>query len=724
MSIKRNFKKGRKLNTKDLERNVLRIFLNSPKKRYNAKQISKKIKASNSKDSVQHVMNKLESDGKIFMVKEGKYRLDKFAAQELKEKLPKVKYEGKVDLIKSGAAFILVDSLEKDIFVNPKNLNGAMHGDTVVVSASPKLKRQRLEGKVKEIKKRALTQVLGTFKVHSRTGVVYSEMKKYPVEVHINPEDFNGAQDGEKVHVILTSYGKGQNKSLWGKVNKVIEEMNSNDFTMNSILLEHGFEIEFPEDVIAEANKIPPTISEEEIADRRDFREITTFTIDPETAQDFDDAISVNTLEDGNIEIGVHIADVTHYVRPGTAIDKEALFRSTSVYLVDRVAPMLPEVLSNNLCSLVPKQDRLSFSAVFTFDKSYKIVDRWFGRTVIHSNRRFTYEEAQEIIENKEGELAEELLLINTIALKLRKQKFKNGAIAFDSPEIKFKLDENAVPVGVYVKERKDAHLLIEDFMLLANKEVAIYIDKKDQQEIPFVYRIHDEPDPDKLQDFKLFAKEMGVELKVDTPKQISESFNALAKKAKENAELKVLEPFAIRTMAKAAYSTDNIGHYGLAFPHYAHFTSPIRRYADVLVHRILFQNLNGTKRWDKGGLETSCKHISKKERDAMTAERDSIKVKQVEYMLDKVGEIFEGRISGIIERGIFVEVTEGRAEGLISFDNFDEPFDFFEGKLKVKGRSSGRILKMGDKIMVRVEDVDMVKRQIELKLEPNSAEK
>ncbi len=716
MRSKRNFKR-KKLSTGDLEQKVFRIFLRSPKKRFNASQLSKKLKGKNSKDAVQHVIDKLEKDGKVFQVKEGKYRMDKFAAQEAKAKHPKKKFTGKVDLAKSGAAFIMVDSLERDIYVAEKNLAGAMHGDTVVVSAAMKDKRRRMEGKVKEITKRALKFVMGTFKETPKYGMVYSEMKKYPIEVHINPEDYNGAKEGDKVLAEITSYGKAQNKSLWGNVNRLVTEMSDNDFTMNSILIESGFEIDFPKSVMAEADKIPMTISEHELEGRRDFRGITTLTIDPDTAQDFDDALSYEVLENGNIEIGVHIADVTHYVRPETEIDKEALFRSTSVYLVDRVAPMLPEKLSNNLCSLVPNQDRLSFSAVFTFDKNDRVVDRWFGKTVIHSDRRFTYEEAQEILEKKEGEFAEELLKMNRIAYALRKAKFKNGAIAFESPEIKFKLDENAVPVSVYVKDRKDAHMMIEDFMLLANKEVAIFLDKKSQQEVPFVYRIHDEPDPDKLMDFKSFAHEMGVNLQIDTPKNIAKSFNALAKQARENEELKILEPFAIRTMSKAAYSTDNIGHYGLAFQHYAHFTSPIRRYADVLVHRILFDNLKKTKRWDKEALESMCKHISKKERDAMTAERDSIKVKQTEYMLDKVGQSFEGKISGIIDRGVFVEVTDGRAEGLIGFDKFNEVFEFFDGKLKVKGKSSGKILKMGQKIQVRVVDVDMSKRQIELEL-------
>jgi len=709
--------KGKKLTTSDLKTKLFKIFLKNPKKRYKASQLSKKLLTSNTKDSVQHMLNELEKESKIWMVTEGKYRLDKFAGQEAKSKFPKKVYVGKVDLIRSGAAYILIDDLEEDVYVPATQLKGAMHGDIVKVSVAIRKGKRKQEGKVKEIQERAVKQVLGTFKTFDKHAIVYSDMHRVKIEVNVNPEDYAGAKDDDKVIVKIVSYGKSQNKSLWGEVIKVMKDISRNDYAMNSILMENGFEIDFPEEVMQEAEQIPDSIQPSDLDGRRDCREVLTITIDPDTAKDFDDALSYRVLENGNIEIGVHIADVTHYVLPGTEIDKEALKRSTSVYLVDRVAPMLPEKLSNNLCSLVPHQDRLTFAAIFEFGKDFQIVNKWFGKAVIHSDRRFTYEEAQEIIENKSGEYAEEILMMQKIAERLRKKKFKNGAIAFESEEVKFQLDENSVPVGVYVKERKDAHLLIEDFMLLANKQVALYMAEKEKVEIPFVYRTHDVPNQDKLLDFKLFALELGVKLNIDTPKQIAESFNKLTKEAANNDALKMLMPLAIRTMSKAEYTTENIGHYGLAFEHYAHFTSPIRRYADVLVHRILYDNLEKTKRMDKSDLDVMCSHISSKERDANSAERDSIKYKKVEYMLDKIGEEFDGQVSGMIERGIFVEISESNSEGFIPFDTMEERYAFGDSKLFVKSKESGHTIKMGDPIRVRLVRADLDDRKIDLEL-------
>jgi len=711
--------KGKKLTTSDLKTKLFKIFLKNPKKRYKASQLSKKLLTSNTKDSVQHMLNELEKESKIWMVTEGKYRLDKFAGQEAKSKFPKKVYVGKVDLIRSGAAYILIDDLEEDVYVPATQLKGAMHGDIVKVSVAIRKGKRKQEGKVKEIQERAVKQVLGTFKTFDKHAIVYSDMHRVKIEVNVNPEDYAGAKDDDKVIVKIVSYGKSQNKSLWGEVIKVMKDISRNDYAMNSILMENGFEIDFPEEVMQEAEQIPDSIQPSDLDGRRDCREVLTITIDPDTAKDFDDALSYRVLENGNIEIGVHIADVTHYVLPGTEIDKEALKRSTSVYLVDRVAPMLPEKLSNNLCSLVPHQDRLTFAAIFEFGKDFQIINKWFGKAVIHSDRRFTYEEAQEIIENKSGEYAEEILMMQKIAERLRKKKFKNGAIAFESEEVKFQLDENSVPVGVYVKERKDAHLLIEDFMLLANKQVALYMAEKEKVEIPFVYRTHDVPNQDKLLDFKLFALELGVKLNIDTPKQIAESFNKLTKEAANNDALKMLMPLAIRTMSKAEYTTENIGHYGLAFEHYAHFTSPIRRYADVLVHRILYDNLEKTKRMDKSDLDVMCSHISSKERDANSAERDSIKYKKVEYMLDKIGEEFDGQVSGMIERGIFVEISESNSEGFIPFDTMEERYAFGDSKLFVKSKESGHTIKMGDPIRVRLVRADLDDRKIDLELVP-----
>jgi ribonuclease R len=482
-------------------------------------------------------------------------------------------------------------------------------------------------------------------------------------------------------------------------------------------LINTGFNIEFPEDVLAETAKIKDDIASE-VSKRRDFRDITTFTIDPHDAKDFDDALSYRVLENGNTEVGIHIADVTHYILPDTALDKEAYLRSTSVYLVDRVCPMLPEKLSNELCSLRPNEDKLTFSAVFTFNEKNDIVEKWFGKTIIHSDRRFAYEEAQLILEAGEGDFVDELIKLNQIAYHLRKKRFKNGAINFETEEVKFRLDEHGVPIEVYVKERKDTNLLIEDFMLLANKEVATYMAKKDPAaEIPYIYRIHDVPNMDKLENFALFAREMGVKMNLDTPKNIAKSFDDLIKKAEKDENLKILMPIAIRTMAKAEYSSYNIGHYGLAFEYYSHFTSPIRRYSDVLAHRILFENLTKIKRFDKERLEDQCKYISKQERKAADAERESIKYKQVEYMKNHVGEEFDGIVSGMLERGIFVEIKGMMAEGMVPFERMSESFEVESSRLRAKGMRTGKIYKMGDSVRVRILKADMEKKQIEMGL-------
>jgi ribonuclease R len=444
-------------------------------------------------------------------------------------------------------------------------------------------------------------------------------------------------------------------------------------------------------------------------------------TIDPSDAKDFDDALSIRQLENGDWEVGVHIADVTHYLLPDTALDKEAYWRSTSVYLVDRCCPMLPENLSNGVCSLRPNEDKLTFSAVFTFDDTFKLKKEWFGKTVTHSNRRFSYEEAQQVLETGEGDMSNELNVLNQIALKLRKARFRKGAINFETEEVRFKLDENGVPLEVYIKERKDSNMLIEDFMLLANKEVATYIAKKEAIEIPFVYRIHDTPDPSKLADFASFARELGINLILDTPKNIAKSLNDLMKQSEKNDALKLLTPLAIRCMAKAEYSTNNIGHYGLAFEKYGRFTSPIRRYSDVLAHRILADNLEKKKtiRVNKELLEARCNRISKQERKAAEAERESVKYKQVEFIKNHIGEEFDGIISGMMDRGIFIELKGLKCEGMVPFNEMAEPFQVEPSRLKAKGVISGQILRPGDTVRVRVLRADLDKRQIELQWVP-----
>ena len=718
----RNSKSGSKKLTADkLKSQVLKYFLKNPKKRMNATQLTKKIAVKNSRVSVEHALKTLMQEDLLRHIKEGKYVLNKKSAKSLRGGTRKgggkKLYVGKVEKIKSGSAYIIIDALEKDVFVPSRHLGTAVNGDEVEVAVSL-VKGRNPEGKVKKIVKRNTKQVMGKIKVKKKRALVVSSSRKDPLEVNIPLDKISSAKSGDSVLVDIISWGQEDDLFIQGKVTKVFADLDDHNWTMESILVENGFSSNYPEEVLKELDSFSNTISEDEIMIRRDFRDILTFTIDPDNAKDFDDAISFEELEDGNIEIGVHIADVTHFVKPNTALDKEAYARSTSVYLVDRCIAMLPEKLSNNLCSLKPNEDRLVFTASFVFNKKHKLIQEWFGKSVIHSDNRFTYDEGQASLDDPEGLYHKELTIINKVAHKLRKAKFKSGAIAFESDEIKFKLDENNKPVDVFVKQRKDVHMLIEDFMLLANKRVARFIATKGQgKEIPFVYRIHDEPDLEKLADLSLFMKELGIKLDLSTPANIAKSFNKLTEKSKNDPAAKLLMSFAIRTMSKAVYSTNNIGHYGLAFEHYSHFTSPIRRYSDVLSHRILEKNLMKDHLVDKNKLEAQCIHISAQERKAMEAERDSVKYKKVEYMKEHIGEEFEGIISGMIDKGVFVELSKSKAEGLISFDDFDQNYKIQPGRYKAVGNKNKNAIKLGDKIMVRVIEADLENRRLELEL-------
>jgi len=727
-------RKKRKVIPSDVKAIVLKCFLKNPKKRLNAGTLLSKMRIKGSKDAVQAAMTKLAGEQILKQVTDNKFVLNrkhpaaKSVGKELKgHKRPqkskstqgKKIHEGVIELIRSGAGYVLVDNLEDDIYVPAHALNGAFNGDEVEVSVKQN-KGRRPEGKITKILKRNTPQIMGTLEITKKKyGTVIPASRKIHVNLKVAKEHFNGAKDGDKVMVDITHWPNSSDQTLWGEVKKAYKGIDPHNWTMESILVENGFHSEHNPESVIEAEAFPVEISEKEAAKRRDFRDILTFTIDPDTAQDFDDAISYEVLPDGNTEVGVHIADVTHFLQPGTALDQEAFERSTSVYLVDRCIPMLPERLSNNLCSLMPNVDRLVFSAVFTFDKKHKLVGEWFGKGIIHSDKRFTYDEGQESLDDKKGLYHKELTVVNKIAHKLRKQKFKEGAINFDSDEVKFKLDKNNKPTGVFIKQRKDVHLLIEDFMLLANRRVARYISQKGQEsEIPFVYRIHDHPNLDRVADLGNFMKEFGVEMDLSSPESIAKTFNELSRRGKKDDTYKLLMSLAIRTMSKAVYSTNNIGHYGLSFDDYSHFTSPIRRYSDVLTHRILEKNLKGKPyRLDKNKLEAKCIHISKQERKAMSAERDSIKYKQVEYISDHIGEEYDGIISGMIERGIFVELSESKAEGMIPFENFREKYEMADGRFKAVTRNGKKQLRMGDKIRVKVISTDLENRQIELKV-------
>jgi ribonuclease R len=743
--------KNKKISAKELQLAIVQFLAAHPRKQYNAKQIREKIRVDNSRDSVQDALNRLMIDGSISTFKDAKYSISEgtpqpipeektvsenitpktetprefpvksFRKESFEEKNPRSERKivtGTLDMTRNGTAYIVTPDNEEDVFVGIKNIKNALHGDTVRAQMWYPKGRKKPDGEVMEVLERAAEHFLGTIRFSKRYAIVIPDRQNMPVDIYVDLEDTNNAKEGDKVVVKITKWHGKLVKSPIAIVTSVLGKSGSNDLEMKSILINAGFNIDFPEEVIEESNLIAEKITDEEVAKRRDMRTTCTFTIDPFDAKDFDDALSFKELENGNYEIGIHIADVSHYILPNTQLDKEAFRRSTSVYLADRVCPMLPEKLSNELCSLRPHEDKLTFSAVFEMTKTGTIVTSWFGRTVTHSDRRFTYEEAQEIIEGKEGELSHEVLTVNKLSQALRKKRFKNGAIDFDSEEIRFKLDENAVPVDVYIKERKDSNMLIEEFMLLANREVATFVAKKEKPEIPMIYRIHDLPNTDKLQEFAQFAAGMGLKFDFSTPKQIAESFNQIVKAAAENVEYKILAPLAIRTMAKAAYSSANIGHYGLAFDHYSHFTSPIRRYSDVIAHRILAENLDGkTRRFDKTKLEEACNHISKQERKAMEAERESTKYKQTEYMKTRLGEVFEGQVSGMLDRGIFVETTYAKCEGLIGFDKMSEGFELTNGRLIAKGRRTGKIFKLGDTVKIRVISVDMAKRQIEMEL-------
>lgn len=711
---KRSFK-GQKLPARKLENGILKLFLREPSKRYNAKQIIKKLEIKNSKTSVEDALAKLFQAGKINLVKDDKYKLSKDFAPDVSG--PAEVFDGYVDQIRSGAAYIVVEGREgQDIYVPAKRLMHALDGDQVRVQVTRRYGK-KIEGEVIKVLKRAIDQFIGDLRQSKSFAFVVPDNQQVDFDIYIHPKDIGIAQDGDKVLVRITEWPDRPGKNPAGKIIKVLDATDTHAVMMDSILINQGFDTLFSNIVIQEAKNLSRKITGDEISRRRDFRSIPTLTIDPRTARDFDDALSFRVLENGRREVGVHIADVTHYVQPGTALDREALRRSTSVYLVDRVAPMLPEVLSNELCSLRPDEDSLTFSAVFEFDMRNRVVSRWFGKSIIHSFRRFNYEEAQSILDKGEGEYYEELNALDAIAKHLRKKRYKEGSIAFETPELEFELDENSHPVAIHKKVRKDTHLLVEDLMLLANREVATFIAKRSEREIPFVYRIHDQPDEEKLGEYSIFLKELGFHFDFQSPAQIRKSFNRLSEAAKKSEVLAFAEPFAVRTMAKAVYSSYNIGHFGLGFQHYTHFTSPIRRYADVLVHRLLEKNLHNEYRTSKEELEAQCKHISNQEKKAQEAERESIKFKQVEFISGHIGETFDGIVSGMIDRGFFVSLIDSGVDGLVQFADLHEPFIITENRMQALSKRSERSFKIGDRVRVRVTATHITDMEVDMEL-------
>lgn len=635
-------------------------------------------------------------------------------------------FRGVLDITRSGTGFVTAEGLEVDILVRPGDFNTALHGDKVLVAVKEvRAGGRRMQGLVKEVLQRKRTEFIGRLQMNKarpddRGGRGFAffiaEMDKPMPDIYIPLENLNGAKDNDRVVAKLLSWENDGRRPV-GEVVTVLAEEGGNDAALKGILLEEGFPLSFSDEALEVAARIPDAIPGDEIKQRKDIRDILTFTIDPVDAKDFDDAISFRKLKTGNYEIGVHIADVSHYLETDTDLDKEAYQRATSVYLPDRVNPMLPEHISNFLCSLRPKEDKLTFSAIFQMTPKGEVKQYWLGKTVIHSDHRFTYEEVQAIIEEKAGLYGEEVLILNDIAQRLRKKRFNHGAINFSSQEVRFKLNEKGDPVGIMVKESKEAHQLIEEFMLLANRTVAENISKLKVQNkpLPFPYRIHDDPDEEKLVPFAAFAKKFGHKFDTTSPDTIAASFNQLLKDVHGRPEQHVLEQLGIRTMSKAKYTAENIGHYGLGFENYCHFTSPIRRYPDIIVHRILFDVLNNNIRPDKK-LEEKCKHCSERERAAMDAERAGNKYMQVLYMKNYLGEEFEGVISGVASFGFWVETVEHKCEGLVSVNSlleYDE-FKHDETDYCLVGRRSGRKFRMGDKVWIKVVAANLTKRQLD----------
>ena len=696
-----------------LHQRILEVFQRNPNQRFNYKQVAKQLRVgqASKKKIIDHYIRELVAEDVLVEDRPGKYML-RHAGNSNQMLI------GKVDMTQSGNAYVVVEGMPEDIYVDENNLSTALHGDLVEVNIIKVKRNGKPLGAVQNIVKRAQTEFVGRIEKSLKYAFLVPDNKRMPVDIFIPLSKLKGAETGDKAIVRMIKWDDGDD-SPEGEVINVLGPEGENETEMHAILAEYHLPAKFPKHIEDEAKKIDVEIKESEVKNRRDMREVTTFTIDPADAKDFDDALSLQKLKNGNWEVGVHIADVSHYLIEGSELDKEAYDRATSVYLVDRVVPMLPEVLSNFACSLRPNEDKYTFSAVFEMDENAGIVDQWFGRSVIHSDHRFTYDQAQELIEGADGKLNEEVLKLDELAKMLRANRFRKGSIDFHSLEVKFSLDEKGEPTGVYIKEQKDANRLIEEFMLLANKRVAEFIGKtKKGNPKPFVYRIHENPDPEKLQTFSTFIRKFGYKIDLTSPKGVSQTLNRLMKEVSGKAEEQLISTLAIRTMAKAEYSTDNVGHYGLAFPYYSHFTSPIRRYPDVMVHRLLQHYLDGGKSVNKEALEEKCKHSSEMEKLATDAERDSIKFMQVKVMQGKEGEVFGGIVSGVSDFGIFVEIEDNKCEGLVRMKSLNDDFYHFDpDNYCIQGRRTGKIYRMGDAVTIRVKRADLSKKQLDFEL-------
>ena len=698
----------------DLGRTILRFMNQKTSKIYNYKQISDGIDYKNprQRELVIQALHRLQALQKIKETEKGKYIVNVNIEGTL---------TGVIDFNQSGNAYVKVEGMPDDIFIHQKNVKDALQGDKVLL-VTYNFKGKKVEGSVVEVLERAKDTFVGIFqKIADKDfGFVVFEKRTMNTDMFISKNHFNQAEDGDKVIVKMREWRPGS-KNPEGEIIQVLGTPGDHETEIHAILAEYGLPYNFEPEVEHDADQIDRSINTEEVAKRWDMRDICTFTIDPKDAKDFDDALSIQKLENGLWQIGVHIADVSHYVKPGTILDDEAYKRATSVYLVDRVVPMLPEVLSNDVCSLRPNEDKFTFSSVFELDEDAKIHKQWFGRTVIHSDRRFSYEEAQERIETQEGDLTTEILQLDKLAKILRAERIRNGAITFDRSEVRFNLDENSKPIGVYFKVSKDSNHLIEEFMLLANKKVSEFISLNKRNEPTgntFIYRIHDDPDPAKLTALRDFVGTFGYKMDLANTQTVAQSLNRLLSDVKGKGEENMIETLAMRSMSKAVYSTNPIGHYGLGFEYYSHFTSPIRRYPDLIAHRLLQHYLDGGKSPNKEEVETQSKHCSAMERLASEAERESIKFMQVKFMEEHVGEVFTGVISGVSDYGFWVEIPENGAEGMIKLrDLVDDSYSLDAKNYAIIGSRTGNTFQLGDQVKIKVVKANLIAKQLDFKI-------